>query len=140
MVMEIILWIWQLPQNLLGLCLLLYYKHEKVYHKLNGRTFYFTDEMSSGISLGNFIIMNRQDKEDGMRHEYGHSTQSRILGPLYLIVIGLPSIIFNIIDRYFIEPRVGWLESCRIYYSTPWEHWADLLGRVDRDAYILAHS
>ena len=127
-----LIYIWQLPQNLLGLALLHYYKHEEMYHRLNGRTFYFTTEMSSGISLGDYIIMNREDKEDGMKHEYGHSIQSRILGPLYLLIIGLPSGIWNIIDSKIIVPMIGYEKSYKLYYSTPWEHWADILGRVKR--------
>ena len=129
---EILLWAWQLPQNLLGLLLLLVYKHEKEYHRLNGRRFYCTSEMASGISLGNYIVMNREDKEDGMRHEYGHTIQSRILGPLYLLVIGLPSGLYNLIDRYVVEKIVGWERSMRVYYAMPWERWADRLGGVHR--------
>ena len=129
---EILLYIWQLPQNLLGLLLLLWYKHEKVYHKLNGRTFYYTHEMQSGISLGNYIIMNREDREDGMKHEYGHSIQSRILGPFYLFVIGIISGLYNLIDRLIVEKMIGWERSMRIYYNMPWEKWADKLGNVKR--------
>lgn len=134
---EFLFYIWQLPQNLLGLLLLAFYKKEKVYHRLNGRTFYFTDEMPSGISLGNYIIMNREDKEDGMRHEYGHTIQSRILGPLYLILIGMPSLLWNIIDRIIVEPLVGWEKSCILYYKMPWEHWADVLGGVERVGTVI---
>ena len=129
---EILLWVWQLPQNLLGLLLLLVYKHEKEYHWLNGRRFYCTSEMVSGISLGNYIIMNREDREDGMRHEYGHTIQSRILGPLYLLIIGLPSGLYNLIDRYIVERVIGWERSMRVYYAMPWERWADRLGGVHR--------
>lgn len=129
---EILLYIWQLPQNLLGLALLGWYKHEKEYHRLNGRTFYYTTEMSSGISLGNYIIMNREDREDGMKHEYGHTIQSRWLGWFYLLIIGLPSLTWNIIDRLIVEKIVGWKRSMKIYYSMPWEHWADKLGGVKR--------
>lgn len=131
---EVLMYVWQLPQNLLALILLLWYRREKVYHRLNGRTFYFTDEMDSGISLGNYIIMNREDKEDGMRHEYGHSVQSRCLGPLYLLAIGLPSLLGNIYDRIFHTEDRGWdyKRSCEWYYSQPWERWADILGRVRR--------
>ena len=132
MMKEFVLWIWQLPQNLLGLLLLLYYQHEQEYHRFNGRRFYYTREMVSGISLGNYIIMNRKDKEDGMRHEYGHSVQSRRLGWLYLLIIGLPSLLWNIIDRRVVEPRIGWERSCRLYYAMPWEHRADVLGGVHR--------
>lgn len=129
---EVLLYIWQLPQNMYGLLLLLLYQHEKIYHRLKGRTFYFTEEMRSGISMGNYIIMNREDKEDGMRHEYGHSIQSRILGWFYLPVIGVPSLLWNIIDWLIVTPIVGWERSCEIYYSMPWEAWADKLGGVKR--------
>lgn len=128
---EILLYLWQLPQNLLGLLLLLWYKREKVYHRLNGRTFYYTDEMPSGISLGNYIIMNREDREDGMRHEYGHSIQSRILGPLYLLVIGIPSACGNLFDRLF-HKKWHWSKQMKWYYNQPWEKWADELGNVKR--------
>ena len=129
---ETILWLWQLPQNLLGLLLLFYYSHEKEYYKLNRRRFYFTDEMKSGISLGNYIIMNREDNEDGMKHEYGHSIQSRILGPLYLVIIGIPSGLYNLIDQLIVEKAVGLERSIILYYNMPWEKWADKLGGVNR--------
>jgi len=132
---EVLLYIWQLPQNLLGLLLLLFYKREKVYHKLNGRTFYYTDEMPSGISLGNYIIMNREDKEDGMRHEYGHSIQSRYLGWLYLLVIGIPSLCGNLWDKWF-HQSWKWSDACEWYYNLPWEKWADKLGKEDRKKII----
>ena len=129
---ETFLYIWQLPQNLLGLILLKIYKHEKEYHRLNGRTFYYTTEMPSGISLGNYIIINREDREKDMRHEYGHTIQSRWLGWFYLLLIGLPSILWCIIDRLIVQRLVSWERSKRIYYSMPWEHWADKLGGVKR--------
>lgn len=134
---ETLLWIWQLPQNLAGLFMLLWYKHEKVYHRLNGRTFYYTTEMPSGISLGNYIIMNREDKEDGMRHEYGHSIDSRRWGWLYLLIIGLPSLLGNIYDRIF-HKKWKYSDSCEWYYNQPWEKSADKNGGVDRKAYIDA--
>lgn len=31
------------------------------------------------------------DSEKTIKHEYGHQLQSYILGPLYLLIIGLPS-------------------------------------------------
>lgn len=115
---EIILWVWQLPQNLLGLFLLLWFKHEKVFYKLNGRLFYYTSEMSGGISLGNYIILRRNNNNRVIRHEYGHTIQSRILGPLYLLVIGLPSIIHAALhsDKY------------GSYYHFYTESWADNLA------------
>lgn len=132
---EVIFWIWQLPQNLVGLFLLLIYRKEEVYYRLNGRTFYFTKEMISGISLGNYIIMSRKDMEDGMKHEYGHSVQSRILGPFYLLLIGIPSGIGNLCDQWFFK---NWKYSDKHerYYNQPWEKWADKLGGVNREVII----
>ena len=128
---EVLLYIWQLPQNLLGLLLLLFYKREKIYHKLNGRRFYYTKEMPSGISLGNYIIMRYEDYSNGMKHEYGHSIQSRYLGWLYLLVIGLPSLCGNIYDR-IAHKKWSWQDSAKWYYNQPWEKWADELGGVVR--------
>lgn len=130
---ETVLWVWQLPQNLLGLFLLLIYRKEKVYYKLNGRTFYFTTEMPSGISLGNYIIMNRKDTENGMKHEYGHSIDSRKFGPLYLLIIGIPSALGNLYDRIF-HRKWKYSKSCRWYYNQWWEKRADKNGRVDRES------
>ena len=132
---EFLLYIWQLPQNLLGLFMLLWYKHEKEYHRLNGRVFYYTTEMPSGISLGNYIIMNREDREDGMKHEYGHSVDSRRWGPIYLLIMGLPSLIGNIWDRLF-HKKWKYSKACRWYYNQPWEKSADINGRVNREDYI----
>ena len=132
---EIVLYIWQLPQNLVGLFLLLIYGKEKIYHKLNGRTFYYTPEMPSGISLGNYIIMKREDWAEGMWHEYGHSIDSRRWGPLYLIVIGLPSLCGNIYDR-IAHKNWKYSDSMEWYYNQPWEKSADKNGNVDRKAYI----
>lgn len=123
--MESILYLWQIPQNILGLILLLIYKNEKIYHKLNGRFFYYTEEMLSGISLGNYIILKRENRGNDFKHEYGHSIQSRILGPLYLIIIGLPSLLGNIYSRIFNKDD-------KWYYNQPWEKWADKLGKVKR--------
>jgi hypothetical protein len=59
---------------------------------------------NSGISLGNFININtyNQGKDDFEKeiiseplfmHEYGHTIDSRLFGPLYLFVIGIPSLV-----------------------------------------------
>lgn len=131
MLKEILLYIWQLPQNLLGLLLLLFYQKDKLYYTLEGRKFYYTYEMPSGISLGNYIILHKEEYGKSFLHEYGHSIQSRYLGPLYLLIIGLPSLLGNIYDRIF-HARWSYLDSYNWYYNQPWEKWADKLGGVKR--------
>ena len=78
--------------------------------------------------------MSCGDIEDGMKHEYGHSIQSRILGPAYLLIIGIPSLLGNIYDRVF-NKEWKYSKSCRWYYNQPWEKWADKLGGVDREKF-----
>ncbi len=122
--MKLIKWLWQLPQNIIGLIATLvfrgiYSKTDKVYYTLS----------NIGVSLGSYIIVNKYCSLNTIKHEKGHQKQSLILGPLYLIIIGLPSACGNIIDRVFhkkwsIHARLNW------YYSLPWEAWADNLGGV----------
>ena len=52
-------------------------------------------KMQGGISLGNFIFLSLESakKETTILHEYGHVKQSHMLGWLYLIIIGIPSLL-----------------------------------------------
>jgi hypothetical protein len=74
--------------------------------------------------LGKYIVFdNRRTLEDNdIKHEMGHQKQSLYLGWFYLIIIGLPSVIGNLIYR---------IKKFN-YYSLPWEKWADKLGNVKR--------
>jgi len=64
---------------------------------INSHIYYHQGEWG-GISLGMFIIINgnRDDywASTTKVHEYGHTLQSLILGPLYLFIIGIPSFIW----------------------------------------------
>lgn len=53
-------------------------------------------KMSGGISLGPFAFVSEYSsrREETVAHEVdGHSVDSKIFGPLYLFVIGIPSIL-----------------------------------------------
>ena len=127
--------IWQLPQHIIAyIIMLVNRKSIKPMTNNDGILYYLVDNLfNSGISLGNYIFLD----SDGyynyitVKHEHGHQIQSLILGPLYLIVIGLPSIIGNIVYRikrmYFRKKY-----NPKLYYKQPWEAWADKLGRVTR--------
>lgn len=120
----IAMYLWQLPQNLLGLLLLLIVKPEK--KEMCGYTYYHKSSFNGGISLGDYIIVCRDDAKIVM-HEYGHCIQSKMLGWLYLIVIGLPSLVWATLYGWIIPPyeRNG-------YYKFYTEKWADKLGGVKR--------
>ena len=122
---NVLLWIWQLPQNLLGLLVILFSRGKKA----DG---YYTTTANFGVSLGNYIIVRNGANQDTINHEKGHQVQSKRFGPLYLLIIGLPSAMFNLIDRVFhknwpVNKRLKW------YYSLPWEKNADDLGGVTRN-------
>ena len=123
---KLILYLWQLPQNLLGL-LVICFSRAWTY----GRNNVWWTEYLFGVSLGNYIILNKNSSTHSVKHEQGHQKQSLYLGWLYLIIIGLPSAIGNLYDRWFhkywdLEKRIKW------YYNQPWEKWADKLGGVVR--------
>ena len=95
-----LLFIWQLPQNIIGIFFLLYFWLRKDLELISYKKMcwaFKSKYMSGGISLGNFAFINRHTAkiEAVVKHEQeGHTLDSKIYGPLYLIVIGLPSILW----------------------------------------------
>ena len=130
---QIFLTIWQFPQILLGWLVLSFVDMNKV-ELINGKLMVYSSSMSGGISLGYVIILGIGCYNDGKiideRHEYGHCRQSEYLGWLYLIVIGIPSLIWCLC--YNAEKRGG----LKDYYKFYTEAWADKLGGVIRDKEI----
>ena len=122
---NIILYLWQLPQNLIGLLLVLILQPEESYD-MEGCRLYYATRMRGGISLGRYVIVRSWMKDytgNTERHELGHAKQSRMLGWFYLFVIGIPSILW----------AAWWNEGRnRDYYSFYTERWADHLGGVNR--------
>ena len=121
---KVLLYLYQLPQNIIGLLLLCFYKHE--IKEKHGIIYYHCQGFSGGISLGQYILVG-DEYENTIKHEYGHLIQSRLLGPLYLLIIGLPSItwaglIYGIIVN----------ETHNGYYKFYTERWADKLAGVKR--------
>ena len=133
---KILLYIWQLPQNLLGLLVILFTRAKK-----NGNAYYLTNKYDFGVSLGNYIIFGKTDGstfilDTSLAHELGHQKQSLYLGWLYLVVIGLPSLSGNLFTRVWWacseRDYKAYLKINSYYYEQPWEAWADKLGGVVR--------
>ena len=118
---KVLLYVWQLPQNLIGLLLRLFWKTEfKIEYK--DKTIRVCSKFPSGISLGETILLKNAIPVD-IKHEYGHTRQSLYLGPLYLFVIGIPSILWAATYKLFKKD----------YYTSFYtEIWADKLGGVKR--------
>ena len=122
--MKVLRYIWELPQNLLGLLLRVIYKGTD--SEYEGAVVRRSLKMQGGISLGRYIIVSQFASKTTVMHEYGHCLQSRRLGWLYLLVIGLPSIIWAGLYGTLIKPTKNG------YYRWYTEKWADRLGGVER--------
>ena len=118
-------WIWQFPQNMLGICLegMLCNASTRGI-KEDGNQTIWCSAFSSPMSLGDYLFMSANATKESIEHECGHSRQSTILGPLYLLVIVLPSVIHNIV--YSICNKLGLKWD---YYKFYTEHW--LMGNND---------
>ncbi|MGB5310898.1 MAG: hypothetical protein WBN38_02435 [Polyangiales bacterium] len=90
----------------------------------------------TGISLGHIVFWSRENSRwhdldrRNRAHELGHTKQSRLLGWLYLPLVGLPSISRAAYALAFRE--VTGRQWTRYYDGYP-ENWADRLGGVVRD-------
>lgn len=109
--MKIWIILWQLPQYLLSLVIWGYYKAiGKIEQKVcvtggvAGRScvYFLKSNRRMAFSMGKIIFLYNGFPETAqgrrtemIRHEYGHAIQSVYLGWLYLIVIGLPSLIIT---------------------------------------------
>lgn len=122
----IFLYLWQLPQNIAGLVLyLIYHKDDCLMYR--GVRIGVDSRFRGGVSLGNYMIIYICSNSI-VCHEYGHYRQSRLLGWLYLPIIGVCSGVHNIVHSYKIKNSI----PCRSYYDFWTERWADKLGRVHR--------
>ena len=130
---NVLLWIWQMPQILLGYLLRLFYPASFTLEKDEVKVV-FSDRMHGGISLGTTVIVHSHVYVWNdypldtltIRHELGHCKQSRILGWFYLLVIGLPSIFHAWFYKY--DPH-----DPNKYYRWYTEAWADKLAGIVRD-------
>ena len=116
---------WGILQNLLGFLVWIYVlltgpKEERhfFYGALVTRW-----NLTSSMSLGMFLFLGNDD-EKTIVHEYGHSIQSIILGPFYLLIIGIPSYCWANLP-HSVERRKK--EKIR-YTSFYTEKWANHLG------------
>lgn len=99
---------WGILQTMLGVVIfLMHYKNKHFFYHGAIITVW---EPQSSMSLGLFVFVTSEPyfvkKFEGrisaeelsnrlLVHEYGHTIQSLILGPLYLIVIGIPSTLWG---------------------------------------------
>ena len=127
-------YLYQITQNILGLILIVLFRGKKFIYYNDKKVYLVKCDFS--VSLGDYILISERWHTRYMNscpscfdrllaHEYGHCRQSEILGPLYLVIVGVPSFIFNQISQ-----RNG--KFAINYYNRFPENWADKLGNVER--------
>ncbi len=128
---------WGILQSLLGGVLFLLHIRDKHYTYHGAVVTEWSNK--SSISLGLFVFVTKEPyfydklkyeytKEELsarlLVHEYGHTIQSLILGPLYLIVMGIPSTIWGFLPSLNRKRK----EQHLSYFSFFTERWANALG------------
>ena len=122
-------WVWQLPQNICGIVWRNIKKDsiitevgDSMATSVNAKVYLM--RAGGGVTLGKYIFISQtyQDQGKVIKHECGHVKQSKMLGPLYLIVIGIPSLLHNIVHYLCSKIGIKWN-----YYSFYTESWANKL-------------
>lgn len=127
----LIQWTWGIVQNVLaaslfvGLCSVKRDRNVFFYHGAIVIRWNHPYSMGLGMFIFLGIHSNSQKYNDMVLvHEYGHTIQSCILGPLFLLVISIPSLLWASIP-YFDSFR----SSKKVRYTDFYpEHWASYLG------------
>lgn len=131
---SVLFYLWQFTyailQNIVGLIMFAKYKSQgaesEKFH--NAIITYIDKKNFGGVSLGMFIFINAKREGDARHdtkiHEYGHTVQSLILGPLWIFIIAIPSVLWCNIP-YFVKKRKAENIS---YYRLYCEGWANTCG------------
>lgn len=127
-------WTWGFPQNLLGLLVFLTLRARgirteqgrKPCPKASFRHAAVTGwSRSSAMSLGMFLFVPDRTPfapSPVWIHEFGHTVQSLILGPLWIPVVGIPSALWaGLFGKHRTRKRIS-------YYRFYPERWANRLG------------
>ena len=127
-------WTWGFVQTVVGgilTLLLIRYPHFRWRNAVVTRW-----PLGGSMSLGMFLFLGRvlpdgaspeavaRQEQRVLVHEYGHTIQSLILGPLYLLVVGLPSILWANLPALVRLRRRRHISYYRMYQ----EAWANSLG------------
>lgn len=125
----ILQWTWGIIQNVVGFCVFLVNIRCR-HFRYNSAVVTVWRSRRGSMGLGMFIFISESAMTDERReitlmHEYGHTVQSIILGPLFLLFIGAPSLIWAGLP-VFLRYRE---KNSMSYYWLYTERWANFLGK-----------
>ena len=117
-------WTWGFPQTLIGFVLFLIYRKKE--HKYYHGAIVIRWHGSGSVALGMFILLSDQVPfpQPLLVHEYGHTMQSLILGPLFLLFVGIPSLLWAGLPFLQVRRQKRHIS----YYAFYTERWANCLG------------
>ena len=123
-VLRIVGALWGLPQTLVGGSIAAALALGGSPHRSYRLAHVTSWDLRAGLSLGLFVFVPRGAESRLVVHEYGHTVESMILGPLYLPLVVVPSLIWAGL------PACERLRRRRhmSYYDLPIERWANVLG------------
>lgn len=126
-----LLWIWQLPQHLIGFVMSLIWREtvtrdvemkDGVEHDVKFHMYPY-----NSVSLGDYRFIRYNSSDLTYRHELGHALgQSVYIGWFYLILVGIPSAVGNLVFR------IPYIKNHFNYYHQPWERTADKKAGIER--------
>lgn len=90
----LVMFFWQLPQNLVAIIMMPFIGKMKLICHENHCWAFECERMIGGISLGSFVFVSpfSAQRTATVLHEFGHVVDSHMFGPLYLFIIGIPSL------------------------------------------------
>ncbi|MCR5207971.1 MAG: hypothetical protein K6C14_05775 [Eubacterium sp.] len=125
----IVQWTWGLPVNIIGALVYLICKARGCRCEKFGYSYIaYLPWKFGGLTLGLFIFMKENHPNESWTyntriHEYGHTWQCLLLGPLYWVVIGIPSALWcHLFEGYRKKNNVS-------YYVFYPEKWANYNGQ-----------
>ncbi len=126
----VLLTIWQLPQFIVSLVMMPFIGKLKIVRNGHYNICFIAKDMLGGISLGPFSFISPTMAQDlYIAHEFdGHSVDSKIWGPLYLLVVGIPSLM---------NAAFGFTKC---YYDFYTERWANKHAGLEVHKYTGGYS
>ena len=117
---------WGLPVNLPGLLVFLCCRRRARSERFCNSIVTYLPGNRGGLSLGIFLFLSvrsTQGRQALLAHEYGHTVQCLLLGPLYWVVVAIPSAVWY---HFF----AGYRKRHAISYDTLYcERWATACGK-----------
>lgn len=115
---------WGFPQTLLGAVIFLINLRRRHYLYHGAIVSHWGIRFSASIGLFVFLSEHNAHSQRLLVHEYGHTLQSLLLGPLYLPFIGLPSMLWMMLPCFRKIRQKRHISYYRFYT----ESWANCWG------------